>query len=49
MYCVMVKSIVSVFYLLRFFGYEINLGYKRLKMSNDRLENIIFIKINGPV
>ena len=25
-----------------------NLGYKRLKMSNDRLENIL-IRINGPV
>ena len=26
-----------------------NLGYKRSKMSNDRLENILLIKINGPV
>ena len=26
-----------------------NLGYKRLKMSNDRLENILLIKINDPV
>ena len=26
-----------------------NLGYKRLKMSSDRLENIPLIKINGPV
>ena len=25
-----------------------NLGYNRLKMSNDRLENILLIKINGP-
>ena len=26
-----------------------NLGYKRSKMSNNRLENILLIKINGPV
>ena len=26
-----------------------NLGYKRLKMTNDRLENTLLIKINGPV
>ena len=26
-----------------------NLGYKRLKMSNDCLENILLIIINGPV
>ena len=26
-----------------------NLWYKRLKMSNNRLENILLIKINGPV
>ena len=26
-----------------------NLGYKRFKMSNDGLENILLIKINGPV
>ena len=26
-----------------------NLGYERLKMSNDRLENILLIKINSPV
>ena len=26
-----------------------NLGYERLKMSNDRLENILLIKINDPV
>ena len=25
------------------------MGYKRLKMSNDRLENILLVKINGPV
>ena len=24
-------------------------GYQRLKMCNDRLENILLIKINGPV
>ena len=26
-----------------------NLGYKRFKMSNNCLENILLIKINGPV
>ena len=26
-----------------------NLGYKRLKMSNNCLENILLIKISGPV
>ena len=26
-----------------------NFGYKRIKMSNDRLENILLIKINDPV
>ena len=26
-----------------------NLGYNRLKMSNDCLENILLIKINGPI
>ena len=38
-----------MFYLLRFFSYETKFGYKRLKMSNDCLENILLIIINGPV
>ena len=38
-----------MFYLLSLFSYETKFGVQKIEMSNDHLENILLIKINGPV